>query len=815
MTALAMQATVRFFEDWRVGSGAGVATGVDRAVLLEDGVPYVPAKSLTGVWRDAAETLARGLDHRNVGGAWHTRVDELFGTQPARRGAEAGSRPRRGRLSVRPARLPTALTRRLAGPRLTPLRAALCTVRAGVRINPNDGTALDDHLRFEQTARRGLALRAGLELDTAGLTSEESDRLIALLVASAAFVDRIGAGRRRGLGGASVGLELPGGDLPGDDELLDTLRSEPTLELERAPLPLPEPEHDDDRAEGAGGLLELALEITARSPVLLAPKVTGNIHRGSDFIPGAQLLGIVCSGIDAAAGAAIAGRAVRDGELVVTAATPMVAGAPGRAMPACMARFKDGRGFSEPDGVRNAFADSPAEPGRIPPRQLKGLRAGYLGPLAGGWLPARVEPERVTRVHGVIDDQAQRPTEDSGLYSYAALPAGERLAAAVHITGALAATLAGRESRVTEALSGPRRIGRSKKDDYGAVSIAARLESGADDGRLRQLARSERLSVWLLDHVVLTGPTGAPRPTVEGLLAELETQLGGDDGSEPRLKLEIAADSQRGSLAAIRAGRVESWNATWGLPRETLCTLAPGSCAILEVASGSITPEALQEAERSGIGGRTAEGLGQVRFADPLLDTPLQGLGPPPREDPTADDPPPLDAETRALGRCIEDNAWREQIARAALLLAGSDPDALLPGRPPSNNSQLGNLRAAAADPDGASAGLSAWLREGDEAVERRQLSRGWTAGQRERLLALAAPASNELWSALERALQYPDGFFFSADDEPLLVTKPSELRRAHHDRALLAAVDGLVRVLGEPGRHGEEEASPDGDRDG
>lgn len=814
MTVVALQATVRFFEDWRVGSGAGVAAGVDRAVLLEDGMPYVPAKSLTGVWRDAAETLARGLDRRKAGGAWHTRVDELFGTQPARPGAEAGSRPRPGRLSVRPARLPAALACRLAGPRLTPLRAALCVVRAGVHINPDDGTALDDHLRFEQTARRGLSLRAGLELDTAGLTSEENDRLMALLAASAAFVDRVGAGRRRGLGGASVGLELPGGDLPGDEELLATLRSEPPMELERSPLGEPEP---DDDAEGEGGLLELALEITTRSPLLVSPKVTGNIHLGSDRIPGAQLLGMVCSAIDAVAGAAVARRAVSRGELLVSAATPLVAGAPGRAMPACMARFKDGRGFSEPDGVRNAFADSPAEPGRTPARQLKGLRAGYLGPLADGGLPARVEPERVTRVHGVIDDQAQRPTEDSGLYSYAALPAGERLAAVVRVTGGLAAALADRESRLTEALSGPRRIGRSKKDDYGAVSIAARLESSPDDGRLVQLVRGERLSVWLLDHVVLTGPTGAPRPTVEGLLAELETRLGGNDGSEPEptLKLEIASDARGGSLAAIRAGRIESWNAGWGLPRETLCTLAPGSCAILEVGRGSISPEALRDAERSGIGERTAEGLGQVRFADPLLDTPLEGLGPPPREDPRADDPPPLDTETRALGRRIEDSAWRDQIVRAALLLAGSRPDALLPGRPPSN-SQLGNLRAAAADPDGAGAGLRAWLPKDDEAVERRQLSRGWLTEQRERLIALAAPASNELWSALEGALAYPAGFFFSADDEPLLVTKPSELRHAHHDRALLAAVDALTRALTGPDDDREAQAAPpEGDHHG
>src|SRR5690554_4168640 len=69
--------------DWHVGSGTGRPGNVDRVVARDaDGLPYVPAKTLRGIWRDACERLARGLDG-GTDGEWSSLVDRVFGSQPA------------------------------------------------------------------------------------------------------------------------------------------------------------------------------------------------------------------------------------------------------------------------------------------------------------------------------------------------------------------------------------------------------------------------------------------------------------------------------------------------------------------------------------------------------------------------------------------------------------------------------------------------------------------------------------------------------------------------------------------------------------
>ncbi len=74
-----------------------------------------------------------------------------------------------------------------------------------------------------------------------------------------------------------------------------------------------------------------------------------------------------------------------------------------------------------------------------------------------------------------------------------------------------------------------------------------------------------------------------------------------------------------------RAARRESYHTGWDRPRPSLTGLAAGSVVTLEVA-GPVTATALAGLERDGVGERTAEGFGQIRFggqevaaATPLL----------------------------------------------------------------------------------------------------------------------------------------------------------------------------------------------------
>ncbi|MGH2769044.1 MAG: RAMP superfamily CRISPR-associated protein, partial [Actinomycetota bacterium] len=109
--------------DWHVGAGISRSGQLDRLVVRDhENLPYIPAKTLTGIWRDACERLARALDE-GTPGAWARWVEYLFGSQPAL--AEApltaaasalrshGEPPRPAALSVRPARLPEELRHRL------------------------------------------------------------------------------------------------------------------------------------------------------------------------------------------------------------------------------------------------------------------------------------------------------------------------------------------------------------------------------------------------------------------------------------------------------------------------------------------------------------------------------------------------------------------------------------------------------------------------------------------------------------------------------------------------------------------------------
>ena len=73
--------TVQMLSDWHIGTGDGRVAAVDAQIRRDsDGLPFVPAKTLTGLWRDACETVASAFDDGN-GTAWQAWADWLFGSQ--------------------------------------------------------------------------------------------------------------------------------------------------------------------------------------------------------------------------------------------------------------------------------------------------------------------------------------------------------------------------------------------------------------------------------------------------------------------------------------------------------------------------------------------------------------------------------------------------------------------------------------------------------------------------------------------------------------------------------------------------------------
>ncbi len=137
---------ITMISDWHVGSGTGRPGNIDRLVVRDsDGLPFVPAKTLRGIWRDACERLARGLDGGTVG-EWSSLVDRVFGSQPAlgpngptRLHHDPAAKPIESALQVRPARLHPGIRQRVRGKR--EFLEALTFVKPGVKIDRHSGRA--------------------------------------------------------------------------------------------------------------------------------------------------------------------------------------------------------------------------------------------------------------------------------------------------------------------------------------------------------------------------------------------------------------------------------------------------------------------------------------------------------------------------------------------------------------------------------------------------------------------------------------------------------------------------------------------------
>ncbi|NJL99422.1 MAG: hypothetical protein HC924_11740 [Synechococcaceae cyanobacterium SM2_3_2] len=139
--------------DWHIGTGSGRSGDIDSLVIRDpDGLPYIPAKTLTGIWRDACEKVAYGLDG-GTEGAWSNWVNVLFGDQPSLAKGPISQAPRAAAVGIRAARLPQALREAMQGRTL--LQEAITFIKPGVSIDPVSGCAREDFLRFEEMVRAG------------------------------------------------------------------------------------------------------------------------------------------------------------------------------------------------------------------------------------------------------------------------------------------------------------------------------------------------------------------------------------------------------------------------------------------------------------------------------------------------------------------------------------------------------------------------------------------------------------------------------------------------------------------------------------
>ncbi len=702
---------VTFESDWHVGSGAGRPGDIDRMVLRDDEkLPYLPGKTLTGILRDACETLVLGLDDGKPG-AWSKWLAVLFGDQPALAKEPRTEPPRPAALGIRAGRLSDGLRATLRD--RPALRDALTFVKPGVRLDPDTGAALQGHLRFIEMVRGGLSLRAPVTITL----PEEAARAtaVALLVGAAKLVERLGGHRRRGSGRCEILLEGPG--VPSLEDAVKILEGSaphaPAAKDESARTAASEPLTEEWEA--------IDVEITTRSPVLIPARVVGNVVETRDYVPGTYLLRLF-AGAARDLGLDIQG-AIRRGEILATHATPSVEGAAGRPVPFALFHRKSDGGLHLGRGVYNRLTEqAPTASGS----QIKGHRKGYVG-TANGALPGYVTVGKRVQTHNTVDDEPQRPTEAvGGVYTCEAIEPGTKLRGRIWLREGMVRTLTTKDTAWMNRLAGERSLGRSRKDDYGQVTVRVELSVKSPE---RETVPPTSLTAWLVSDVLLRDERLRPVASLSALGAALGRELGG-------VTLQLR-EARGGKLtSAARVQRTESWHVGWGLPRPTLTGLAGGTCAVFDVMEGSLTLDALARVEREGIGERRAEGYGRVLFDDPLLVNPTSML----KGNVAAGGPPPPDAaaqpdeEDNKVIERLEREAFREAIRRAALRVSSTMMGRVLGAKPP-GNSQLGALRSTLRTlTDPADEDCGRWLAK---VAQRGRGANAWMPDARERITDL------------------------------------------------------------------------------
>jgi CRISPR-associated protein Csx10 len=526
----------------------------------------------------------------------------------------------------------------------------------------------------------------------------EREAATALLAAGAALAERLGGTRRRGSGRCRFQL-VPEVRRAALVAWLSTVESPPAPPQPAAAAALATAGAPGPAAAGADWV-DIPLALTLRSPLAVPLRLVGNVAESLDHLPGRYLLPLVTRvlgecGLDGHA-------AVLAGDVRVLPATLEIARGDtvGRALPVPFALHRP-KGV---DGLREATNLLTLQGDDRHDKPLKPVRQGYVD-YRGGKVGYALAPKRV-HTHNTIEEKSQRPTEEvGGVYSYEAIePVGgehgharpTRLRTVLRLRRAHADALAAAEAQWWKRLDGPARLGRSKKDDYGDVELAAGSPQDAEPWSLpnHDLAPGDELAVWCCSDVLLRDEALRPAVSAGALRAALGKQLGARDALGP------AAETRRHAVH-LRTRRSEGWHTRWGMPRPSLVGIAAGSVAVFTVEQ-AIAREQLREIALAGLGERRAEGFGDLCFDHPLVTGGAIDAVPSDHDrDDDVDKREQLDPEgpESAYAQVIEREAWRAEIASRILGAAG-DADfrrrwlGWSGATPPS--SQLGALREAA-----------------------------------------------------------------------------------------------------------------------
>ena len=583
--------------DWHVGEGAGLGSHIDRACRRDhDGLVFVPARTLVGMWRDAAELLAAALDAADgADGTWSQTVVALFGSQPTDQLRVPAMAPAPARIRVAPARFDDALRERLVG--CSTLADATTFLSPGVAIDHTTGAAQRQKYYVSEVARMGARLVSTAHVILSDVPEETADRSIRFLRAAAEGIESLGGKRRRGRGRCAVRTALPEpGPTSGFDH--DAVSSFFTEASDCGPLCVPPMAPDGSagsriNASPDGKWTHFQVDLTAREPLFLLDRSLGNVATTLRYVPGAHILALLGSALGRAG--INASHAITRGHLLVRDALPIIQGARGSPMPLCFERHKQDLRVR----TRLLAAPSQEEPADDP--NWKQARSGYVWRNPGSNSIHLRVPDVVRRTHSAIKDNVQRPDASiGGVYTYEAMAVGTRLRTVISAREDLSADI---QRALDQLAKGHPCIGRAKKAGYGAVGLSyEKIEALPFSPR----AESESRLVLLLHSGVLTRtrtlrPAGTPKELEQALLTAVVERLGCQDSL-----IDFAPED-----SFLRPMRSESWQVRWGLARPSLIGVSAGSVLVFSV-RGDLNPDQLERLAMLGVGERRSEGFGEV-----------------------------------------------------------------------------------------------------------------------------------------------------------------------------------------------------------
>lgn len=605
--ALPTQMTLRvaFDSDWHIGSGAGARGLIDRAVQRDrEGFPYVPAKTLRGDLRTAAEIAARALDG-GLAGAWTRWADWLLGEQPSQSqlrsddeaASDDGHAPLPSQLALGAARYSDGFRSSIG--RNTERLDALTTARPGVRIDYETGTAMDDHLRFIEVARAGSILGASLTT-----TEPLPPEACCLLAFATQLCTHIGGKRRRGLGRCSLTLHSADGtQLHLLSDAVNFVRESQSVgEPPAAPAT---PVRLGGRATGSTMLTRRALlTITCHGPVLSLDRRIGNTVYGRSFLPGASLIPT----LDKAWGSAFR-RHLAAGGVQVGEATVAIDGRASFAAPSAL---------SVPKHTESGVARRSWDANRGELKSWKALRDAYVGAEAATLPTAAVRADSLMHVatHNTVNDELQRPAADEGgVYSYRAIASGRVLISEVRLSEEAVADLEALGDEWWRLADGRHRVGASRVNDYGDVQFEVSSPTPIGQASAASVDPDD-VVIWFTSDTIVVDERLRPSSTLPDVLSALEKVIG----------CAVSLVGTTPSAVFMANSRRETWSTAWGLPRPTLCTISAGSVLRIRTVVPPPDLEArLNRLQTEGLGLRRGEGFGRVVINPAILrDTSVQ-----------------------------------------------------------------------------------------------------------------------------------------------------------------------------------------------